>query len=91
MNRMATDSTPRSMLPALPRVRFPRLPIDGWVAGLLALLLAAPLVVGFALYALAVVSATRPADLRDGDRYGQNEGGFDSEEWPGAPCCWDVR
>ena len=91
MNRMATDSTPRSVLPAMPRLRVPSPPIDGWVAGLIALALAAPLVVGIALYALAALSATRPADLRDSDEYEQHEGGFDPEEWPGAPCCWDVR
>ena len=91
MNRTATDSTNRSGFPALPRIRVPSPPIDGWVAGLLALVLAAPLVVGLALYALALLSATRPADLRDGDGYQEHEGGFDLEEWPGAPCCWDVR
>ena len=89
MNRMATDSTTRSMAFAPPRVRFPRPRIDGWAAGLIALVLAAPLLVGFALYALAVLSATAPADLRDGGAYGDTS--YDAEEWPGGPCCWDVR
>ena len=91
MNRMATDSRSRQVFPSLPRLRFPSFEFDGWIAGLLALVLAAPIVVGLALYALAALSVTRPADLRDFESQEQDGAGADLQDWPGAPCCWDVR
>jgi hypothetical protein len=90
MNRIATDSTPRPLAPSLPRLRVPRVRIDGWLVGLVALALTAPLVVAVALHVLALVSGTRPADLRDVER-SPHEASEEAEPWPGAPCCWDVR